>query len=178
MELLGLGLVRVAGEWQRLFEDRTVEANQRVQKAFGNNLAGVATYLRLRGYRVTAASHKALVGHPQAPMPFLHVVVSPRIARKQYIDPSLAGQIQAAVLSVSLVYDTPEVPDHARTLPAEFGAQAVGKYGWVRVEPYRMTNVWTRLEFVCNFDQFVTDDAHMTESLLAACKEIVGRLLA
>ena len=47
----------------------------------------------------------------------------------------------------------------------------------MRVEPYLMTNGRTRLEFVCNLDQFLADDESMSERLREACEEVLGRIL-
>ena len=178
MELIRLGMILIPGNWQKLFEDRTLDENQRVQKEFGRRLARVSTYLGDLRFKMETAEHKAIVGYPLDPKPFHHVTIKPSIARKQYIEASVAREVHSAVMSVSLVYDSSEVPPHARETYARSGPSPLGKYRWVRVEPHQMTHKRIRAEFVCNLDQFLTDEARMESQLLDACRELLERILA
>ena len=58
MRELGFAPSTLGSEWHRLFEDRTVPENQKVQKEFGRLLDGVKSALSERGYRVQDVSHK------------------------------------------------------------------------------------------------------------------------
>jgi hypothetical protein len=55
---LGLAPTALTSEWRRLFEDKTDEVSQPVQKDFGRLLDPVKSALRDRGLRVDDVSQK------------------------------------------------------------------------------------------------------------------------
>jgi hypothetical protein len=178
MEWLGLGWTP-PGPWSQLFEDRTVPANRKVREAFGERLTGVRMELRRLGYRVAKGDGKALVGTPPKREPFMHLVVTARRTRKEYVEEPLERYLGSASLSVSLVYDKPTIPEHCQAVYRAFGPEPYGAYQWVRLSPYRMNNPRIRLEFVANLEPFLCDDPHeMSDRLSAGCSEILRRVTA
>lgn len=176
IEWLGLAW-REPGEWWRLFEDRTVPANQEVRDTFGERLAGVRKELRQLEYRVTQGDRYAVVGWPLKRQPFKHLVVKPCRTRKEYVEEPLERYLGSASLGVSLVYDKPTIPEHCQTVYRAFGPEPYGAYQWVRLSPHRMTNPRVRLEFVANLERFLCEDPHeMSDRLSAGCSEILRRV--
>lgn len=178
MEWLHLGWT-IVGSWSCLFEDRRGPENAAVRDAFGERLAGVRDKLRQLGCRVTEADRYGLVGWPLTSHVFDHLVVMPSHTRKEYLEEPLERYVGPAALSVSLVYDDPSVPKHARDIYREFGGEPFGIYHWVRLSPYTMTNSRVRLEFVAGLQRFLSDDPHvMADRLVAGCAEVLDRLSA
>jgi hypothetical protein len=85
MRELGLGPPPPA-EWRGLFDDRTDEANQRVQRDFGRLLDAVKFALRDRGLRVQDVSHKGKQAYAPSGAAWRHLYVKPDRVRADYME--------------------------------------------------------------------------------------------
>jgi hypothetical protein len=77
MRELGLAPINITSEWRGLFEDRTDEENQRLQKDFGRLLDPVKSALRDRGLRVGDVAHKGKQAYAPPGVWWRHLFVLP-----------------------------------------------------------------------------------------------------
>jgi hypothetical protein len=78
MRELDLAPIYITSEWRRLFQDRTLPENQKVQKDFGRLLNGVKTELRRRGHHVEDSNHFAKHAWAQNGATWHHLYVYPK----------------------------------------------------------------------------------------------------
>lgn len=112
MRELGLAPSGLGDQWRRLFEDRTVEENQRVQKEFGRWLNGVATHLREEWeLEVQDVSHKGKQAWAPPEEPWNHLYVYPRRLPSETVPGPLRGRYEPGyeALAVEVVFEEKDV---------------------------------------------------------------------
>lgn len=179
MGQLGLAPSSLAGEWQRLFEDRRVDENKVVQKAFGRELGGVRTPLSALGLRVTGVSHSGLAAATGAERGLLHLQVDPHRPHRSYLPPEALDAVANEVFRVALVWsaDADESIPRAvferapRPLRTSMGA-------WWPTAPHRMSQNRIRLEFVVNLRPLLDGEAAIADRVAAAFAPMVAWLAA
>jgi len=85
---IGFAPTSLDENWSKLFEDRTVDENQRVRKEFGRKLSPLRSWLKNQDFKVTAVAHSSIQAVPKSglllrlPEPLYLVVIGPARSRK------------------------------------------------------------------------------------------------
>lgn len=179
MGQLGLAPSSLAGAWQRLFEDRTKDENQVVQKAFGRELGGVRGPLSALGLRVTGVSHSGLAATTGAARGLLHVQVDPHRPRRSFLPPEALDAVANEVFRVALVWSADTEESIPRALfdraprPLETTAGA-----WWPTAPHRMSQDRIRVEFVVNLRPLLDGDGAIADRVAQVFAPMVAWLAA
>jgi len=184
MELLGLSPSSLNENWSKLFEDRTIEENQKVQKEFGHKLSLTRAWLRKRNFKVTAVSHQGLQAVPKAgPLletkaPVKFIVITPARSRKDLMLREHATKLNAEVLRLALVFDFPEPTEFIQQLYENFPNPLKDQNDncWWPTRPYKFSKKRVRLEFVSNLDRYLDNDFEIDEKVKIGCVTVIEHI--
>lgn len=170
--------------WSKLFEDKTIDENQKVQKEFGRKLSLLRSWLKEQNYKVSSISHKGLQATPNSgpllelPVPVRHLNIDPARARKDYMLRTHAAQLDNEVLSVAYVFDTPEPPEHVLSLYQDFPAPLRDPNSnlWWPTKPYKFSIKRVKLEFVSNLNSFIEDESEIEDRIKSGCVAVIEKI--
>ena len=184
MGAIGFAPSSLDQNWSKLFEDRTIDENQKVQKEFGRKLSLLRFWLKNQKYKVTSVSHSSIQGIPttgpllELPVPVRHLVIGPKRARKDYMLRSHAAQINNEALRVAYTFDVPEPPDHAWSLYQEFPIPLCDPNNnlWWPTKPYSYSKKRVRLEFVSNLVRFLENENEIEDRIKVGCVAVMDKI--
>jgi len=184
MGAIGFAPSSLDQNWSKLFEDRTIDENQKVQKELGRKLSLLRSWLKDRKYRVTAVSHSSIQAIPKAgplielAVPVYLLSIGPARARKDCMLRSHATQLDNEVLRVAYVFDVPEPPEHARSLYKDFPTPLRDPNGslWWPTRPYIIYRKRVRLEFVSNLNRFIEDESEIEDRIKSGCVAVMEKI--
>lgn len=179
LELIGFAPSTLNQNWARLYEDRTVDENQKVQKEFGRKLAAIRKWLKERKFRVTAVSHSGLQAVPKSgPLKKVGVyflTIGPQKARKDHLSRKAVQKINNEVFRLALIYNMPEVSEHVWRIYKAFPCPLTDRNGhlWWPTKPYKFSKSRVRLDFVTNLDQFLENETEIEQNITNSCEEAI-----
>lgn len=182
MELIGFAPSSLGKHWPKLYEDRTIEENQRVQKEFGRKLSALRSWLKTQDFNVTAVAHKGIQAIPEsgplAKSSICFLKIAPEKVRRDHMSREYAAELDSEVLRIALVYDSSKLSDHARRIYNAFPTPLKDSNGffWWPTEPYKFSKDRLRLEFVSNLNPFLEKDSAIEERIKSSCVTIINKL--
>ena len=184
MGAIGFAPSSLDRNWSKLFEDRTIDENQKVQKEFGRRLILLRTWLKDRNFKVTSVSHSGIQAIPKSgpllslPVPVYFLTVGVQRARKDYMLRSHAAQINNEVLSVAYVFDVPESPEFLMSLYKSFPAplKDSNENMWWPIKPYPFSKKRIRFQFVSNLNRFIDDEGEIEYRIKTGCVAVLKKI--
>jgi len=175
LESLGYAPLNLAGEWARLFADRTDPLNQKVQVQFGEVLFKAIEPL-LKDFVLTGVSHKGwqAVARTLGQHRYRHLVVLPLPTRNGSINDERRHFVSQPVLVVGLVYDRLE---DAEAMYAAGSAEfRDGERIWVSIPPQIINGNRWRLEFATALEPFLTGQETIEDRLQAGLRPMFEKV--
>jgi hypothetical protein len=184
MGAIGFAPSSLDQNWSKLFEDRKIDKNKKVQEEFGHKLSFLGSWLKEQNYKVTGVSYSGLQAIPysgtllELPTPVRHLVIGPKRARKDFMLRSHAAKIDNEALRVAYVFDAPEVPEHAWLLYQSFPTPLCDHYNnlWWPIKPNIFSKNRVRLEFVSNMDRFLEKESEIEDRIKLGCVTVIEKI--
>lgn len=182
IEMIGFAPSSLNKNWYQLYEDRTIDENQRIQKEFGRKLAPIRSWMTDQGFKVTAVSHKGLQAVPKSgcmqKAGIYFMVLGPEISRKDLLPREAAEKLDNEVLRLALIYNSFEVPEQAWTIYEAFPFPLNDQHGnsWWVTKPYKFNKTRVRLEFVANLNKFLENENEIEMRIMDSCKRLIEHL--
>lgn len=184
MGIIGFAPSSLNQNWSKLFEDRTIDENQKVQKEFGRKLSLLGSWLKDQDFKVTAVSHSGIQAIPKSgpllklSVPVYLIGIGPERARKDCMLRSHAAQLENEVLRVAFAFDVPEAPKQVWSLYNSFPTPLCDPNDnfWWPVKPYPFSKKRMRLEFVSNLNRFIEDESEIENRIKSGCVAVIKKI--
>ena len=183
MGAIGFAPSSLDQNWSKLFEDRTIDENQKVQKEFGRRLSLLRTWLKERDFKVTSVSHSGIQAIPTSdlllslPVPVYFLTVGPQRARKDYMLRFHAAQVNNEVLSVAYVFNVPDSPEFLMSLYKSFPTPLKDSIDnmWWPTKPYPFSKKRIRLQLVSNLNRFIKVQGEIEYRIKTGCVAVMKK---
>ena len=179
MEMIGFAPSSLKANWFRLYEETTIDENQKVQKEFGRKLSPIRTWLTNRNFRVTAVSHSGLQAVPKSGVMkdagIYFLVIGPEKSRKDLVPREVAEKLNNEVLRLALVYNSSEIAEQAWEIHKSFPAPLRDCHGhfWWPTKPYKFSKSRLRLEFVTNLNKLLEEEKEIETRINDGCQTVI-----
>lgn len=180
MRELELAPINITSEWRRLFQDRILPENQKVQNDFGRLLNGVKTELSRRGLHVEDCNHFAKQAWAPSGAAWHHLFVYPRRVPADYLEPDSCKPFDPGyeALLVDLVFD-----EHAKSFAAStyeaLPSHVKDRLGnlWYRVKPRPVVRTRIRVALATPLVPFLAEERDLANRLTSAALTAIDTLL-
>ncbi len=179
IELLGFSPSSLKADWFKIFEPRTIEENQKVQREFGRKLSLTRKWLTNHDFNVTAISHSGLQAVPKSGIMkvagIYFLVIAPAKSRKDLIPREVVENLNNEVLRVAIVYNTLDIPEQAWDIYKSFPMPYGDSHGhlWWPTKPYKFSKSRVRLEFVSNLSKFLEEEEEIEMRINDGCRNVI-----
>jgi hypothetical protein len=184
MGAIGFAPSSLDKNWSKLYEDRTIDENQKVQKEFGRKLTLLRTWLKNRNFKVTSVSYSGIQAIPTSgpllslPVPVYFLTVGVQRARKDHMLRFHAAQVNNEVLSVAYVFNDPDSSEFIMSLYKAFPAPMKDSIDniWWPTKPYPFSKKRIRLQFVSNLNRFIEDESEIEYRIQTGCVSVINKI--